>query len=552
MTSIDPLAYIARADAKSLLIQEAEKDARHPAHRDRRADRRGTRGHRGALVRRGSHDGPEGLRGAPRLAAGAARDRPGRPCRARRPGPPSDRRPQRRPPPRAVVASARCRCTSSSTGRRQRWPRPRCSSCCAEWARGGTTNGASPAWLTLEAAAAGGGLLVAWRYQDELRLVPLLALTAGYGLAIVLVHAGGRDTRRHGPEGVRRAGKPAARRRLSPFGVPGRRGAPVRGRRAARRVTTCARRTRMLMIPFQVLTVGAVWALRTEWSGWLAALLARVAREPALRAPSLRRGRRRAPGHGSRARAPRALGARGCGARRRAPRSSGRPRLRARVLLVWLLASGRVSRCRAPRRVVRRRLRGAQPAVLASGMPSDVVAAYTTQSTRGIIAESLPFLPLRLLGLAEVSPQRSHLGGGGCPFLGGRRRSRGPARAARGRRGRRGAGARRPRRGRRLRGPGPRRVPAHEPRLQPAVRARGPRRVGSRDRAARAVGARPARTWRGRDDRHLRERRGDPRLRRSVPALVGALLRRRAGRDGMAALVDRARGELERPVRATG
>ncbi len=74
MSSIDPLAYIARGDAESLLIQEAEQDTRDPAHGDRRTGRRRTRGHRGALVRHGSRHGPEGLRGAPRLAAGAARD----------------------------------------------------------------------------------------------------------------------------------------------------------------------------------------------------------------------------------------------------------------------------------------------------------------------------------------------------------------------------------------------------------------------------------------------------------------------------------------------
>ena len=145
---------------------------------------------------------------------------------------------------------------------------------CAEWARGGTTNGASPAWLTLEAAAAGGALLVAWRYQDGLRLVPLLALTAGYGARDRARPPGGRDTRRHGSEGVRRAGQPTARRRLSPFRVSRSAQCSCSVSTRCSAVTTCVRRTALLMIPFQVLTVGAVWALRTRWSGWLAALLA--------------------------------------------------------------------------------------------------------------------------------------------------------------------------------------------------------------------------------------------------------------------------------------
>ena len=120
---------------------------------------------------------------------------------------------------------------------------------------------------------------------------------------------------------------------------------------------------------------------------------------------------------------------------------------------------------------------------------ADVVAAYTTQSTRGIIAESLPFLPLRLLGLAEVSPSGHIWEEAVVPAW-----ADGAALAAqvvllavvvavavR--------APRRPRRGRRLRSPCPRRLPAHEPGLQPAVRARGACRLGGRGRAARAVGA---------------------------------------------------------------
>ena len=272
---------------------------------------------------------------------------------------------------------------------------------CAEWARGGTTNGASPAWLTLEAAAAGGALLVAWRYQDGLRLVPLLALTAGYGLAIVLVHQavgipGDTDLRVYAEQGNQlldgdypRSEYPVGAVLLFGFDA-------LLGGHDVR--TTHG----LLMIPFQVLTVGAVWTLRTRWSGWLAALLAVWPasllfvhlRFDAVVAALLVVGLVFA----SRERWALAGAALGVGA---AVKWS--PALACAVLLLWLVAS------RRPRAALHH---GASfvIAFVALNLPffvwdaADVVAAYTTQSTRGIIAESLPFLPLRILGLAEVSP----------------------------------------------------------------------------------------------------------------------------------------------------
>ncbi len=271
---------------------------------------------------------------------------------------------------------------------------------CAEWARGGATNGASPAWLTVEAAAAGVALLVAWRYQDGLRLVPLLALTAGYGVAIVLVHEavgipGDTDLRVYAEQGNQlldgdypRSEYPVGAVLL--FGLDALLGGgEVRTAHG------------LLMIPFQVLTVGAIWALRTQWSGWLAALLAVWpaslffvhlrfdAVVAALLATGLVLARRDRWALGG---AVLGLGA--------AVKWS--PALACMVLLVWLVASRRS-------RDALRHGGWFALAFLSVNLPffvwdaADAVAAYTTQSTRGIIAESLPFLPLRLVGLAEVS-----------------------------------------------------------------------------------------------------------------------------------------------------
>jgi hypothetical protein len=271
---------------------------------------------------------------------------------------------------------------------------------CAEGLRGGATNGASPAWLTLEASAAAGALLVAWRHQDELRLVPLVALTACYGLAIVLVHQsvgipGDTDARVYATQGNQlldgdypRSEYPVGAVLL--FGVDALLGGDdVRTAHG------------LLMIPFQVITVGAVWVLRTPWSGWLAALLAVWpaslffvylrfdAVVAALLVVGLVLARRERWGL--------AGAALGVGS---AVKWS--PALACGVLIVWLLASGRA------RTAVRHGVAFAV-AFAALNIPflvwdaADLLAAYTTQSTRGIIAESLPYLPLRLLGLAELS-----------------------------------------------------------------------------------------------------------------------------------------------------
>ena len=271
----------------------------------------------------------------------------------------------------------------------------------AEWARGGTTNGASPSWLTLEVAVAATALLVAWRSQEQLRLVPLLLLTGAFGVAIVLVHVavgipGDTDVRVYATQGnllldgdYPRSEYPVGAVLL--FGLDA-----LIGGETVR--TTHA----LLMIPFQMLAVGAVWALRTEWSAWPAALLAMWpanlmfvhlrfdAAVTALLVTGLLLARRE--------RWALAGVALGVGA---AVKWS--PALACAVLVIWLVAS------RRPREAVRHGL-ACCLAFAVLNVPflvwdaPDVLAAYTTQAARGLIAESLPYLPLRLLGLAHVSP----------------------------------------------------------------------------------------------------------------------------------------------------
>jgi glycosyl transferase family 87 len=271
----------------------------------------------------------------------------------------------------------------------------------AEWARGGDTNGASPAWLTLEVAAVGVALLVAWHDQHRLRLVPLLVLTAVYAVAVVLIHeanaiSGDTDLRVYAAQGNLLLDGDYPHSEYPVGAVLLFAGDALLGG------TDVLLTHALLMIPFLLLTVGAVWALRTAWSSWLAALIAvwpanlffvhlrfDIVVAALLAAGLVLARRERWGGAGA---------VLGVGA---AVKWS--PALACVVLVVWLLASGRG----------RAALRHAAAFVVAVAVvnlpflvwdPSDVIAAYTTQSTRGMIAESLPFLPLRSLGLAEVSP----------------------------------------------------------------------------------------------------------------------------------------------------
>jgi uncharacterized membrane protein len=131
----------------------------------------------------------------------------------------------------------------------------------------------SAAWIVLGASASAFAFLVAWRSQERLRLVPLLVVTLGFNVAWIAVDLalgvtsvdsavlyriwGNSLLHGHYPD----AQYPPGAVLLFAFdALVG--GGPTRIAHA------------FVMVPFQLVTVAAVWALRTGRSAWLAALVA--------------------------------------------------------------------------------------------------------------------------------------------------------------------------------------------------------------------------------------------------------------------------------------
>lgn len=131
----------------------------------------------------------------------------------------------------------------------------------------------SAVWIVLAAAVSAFAFLVAWRSQEQLRLVPLLGLTLAFQVAWIGVDLalgvtsldsavlyriwGNSLLHGHYPD----AQYPPAAVLLFAFdALLG--GGPTRTAHA------------FVMVPFQLLTVTAVWALHTRRSAWLAALVA--------------------------------------------------------------------------------------------------------------------------------------------------------------------------------------------------------------------------------------------------------------------------------------
>jgi hypothetical protein len=269
-----------------------------------------------------------------------------------------------------------------------------------EWLRGAAPVATSPTWPLLQAAVAGLALALAWRRQQDLRLVPLLALALALPLGWIAVHLAlgvpsDWDSRViYPPQGNALLDGEYPRSEYPPGAVLLFALEVLLGDGEAR-VSNA-----FLMVPFQVATVGAIWALRTPWSAWFAAVVGLwplnaffwefrfdVVPTALLVAGLVLALRERWALAGIVL----ALGT----------AVKWTPALAAAALAIWLLTHGAV--------------RAGARHVLAFGgtllvvhvpfllwAPGEVLHAYTEQGGRGITGESLPYIPLRVLGLARV------------------------------------------------------------------------------------------------------------------------------------------------------
>jgi hypothetical protein len=276
-------------------------------------------------------------------------------------------------------------------------------------AEAGYRTATSDVWLLLQAAIAALALVVAFKAQERLRLLPDVRLAVAFQASLVVLHLAlgtegdidsSRVFRLQGEAlldgDYPRSEYPTGAVLLFAFeALVG--GSDTRAANA------------LLMIPFHAATVAAVFALRTRWSAWLAAV---VALWP-LNAYSWEFKFDAAPA---------ALLAIGLlFAYRRRWALSGvalglgtvvkwSPALAFAALVVWLVASrhrGEARRCVAG--FVAAGLLVYVPFLLWE--PSDVLAAYTKQGGRGITAESVWYLLLRPLDLAEVRGHLSYAAG---------------------------------------------------------------------------------------------------------------------------------------------
>jgi hypothetical protein len=271
----------------------------------------------------------------------------------------------------------------------------------AEWAY---RRPGSIVWLLLEGVIAGGALLFAWRTQDRLRLGPLLALALAFHAAWLALHfgldvPGDKDASvvyRWQGNGFLNGNYP---RSEYPLGA-------VLLFAFESWVGSGSTKTAnaILMIPFQLATVAAIWATRTTYAPWLAAFVAlwplnafswefKFDLVPAalLAVGAVLAWRNRWALSGV---------VLGLGAL-----VKWTPGLTAVVLVAWLLASrrGRDALVHS----------GSFVAVVAlvylpflAWNDDHVLAAYTRQSGRSITPESMWYLLLRPLDLARV---RTHL-----------------------------------------------------------------------------------------------------------------------------------------------
>lgn len=264
-------------------------------------------------------------------------------------------------------------------------------------------DGGAAALLLLECVIGLAALVLTWTRQEHLRLVPLLGLALFFHGALVLLHLrlslpGDWDVEVVYPRDGNAfldgtypdsAYPPGA---VTLFGIE-----VLLGDGRAR--TTNA----LLMIPFNLLLVASLWSLRTSTSRWLAAVA--VLSPATMWFWEFRFDL-----------APAALLVVGLALARRQRWHSAAivlavgswvkwtPGLAAVGIAVWLLGRGSQRKRAATFSVA---FLAAVTSLHAPFLLRDadaVLGTLTAQGDRGLTAESLPFLPLRALGLAEMHP----------------------------------------------------------------------------------------------------------------------------------------------------
>jgi hypothetical protein len=268
-----------------------------------------------------------------------------------------------------------------------------------ELARGSETLGTSPLWPLAEAGVAAGVLGAAWFWRERLTLLGVLVLGGAFHVLLVAIHLARGVTGDFDPVSL----YPSQGQALLDGGYPESEYPPGAvtlfaletwlGDGAARTANA------LLMLPFQLLCVVAVWMLRTRWSSWLAAFVALWPlnafywefRFDLVPTALLLVGLLLA----SRDRWYEAGFVLGLGAV-----VKWTPALAGAALLLWLLRNRRFTSSAA-------HVAGlAVPILLANvplllWKPSELLGAYTFQNARTITAESFVYLPLRLIGLAQ-------------------------------------------------------------------------------------------------------------------------------------------------------
>jgi Glycosyltransferase family 87 len=137
----------------------------------------------------------------------------------------------------------------------------------------GTQKTGSAALMVLAAAVAFAAFLVVWRKQDRLRLSGLIALSLGFQVAWIALHLGVGLGSFDSEVLYRRWGNELLQGEYPESQYPP--GAVLLFAFEAWLGGGATRTSHaFIMIPFQLLTVAAVWALRTRATPWLAALVA--------------------------------------------------------------------------------------------------------------------------------------------------------------------------------------------------------------------------------------------------------------------------------------